>query len=788
MELLGKVRDRSVGISELLQNTPSRGIREGGERGIEGGAHILNHTVQYVTRGLAACKGRLSARYVFDCDQSVTRLHVTSEPEGDRVRLVFAFANRNRLPLIVFSVAFLIRFVYLIAYSGSPFFQVHIADALYHQDWALRILSGDIFSLKIHGVLYKAPLYPYFLALAYRIAGASNFLPMLLQVIMAAFSCLLLFLIGKRYFSARPACVGALIYASYFPAVYFSAEMELPALAVFLTLLSFYLLVESPRAIALVGSAVVFGLSLLALPTNVLLLPLYVLVLLGRHGGIKQGRGKALLFAAVVFATVFPCTLRNLLVGRRLTLISANGGINLFIGNNAKYDETVYLQPGYAFEDLYDEPRRNAGADSFADRDRYWYRKAFGFMVEHPDQEALLILKKLVLYFADYEIYRNTDTYHAKEVSIYRHIPFLPASLILATGLAGLLAALHRRKGLALVAFCVLQALPCLVFFVTDRYRLPSMSVWALFSGFFVTLVADAVRDRDWRSGIAASAFAFCVGGVSNLNFFVVKNPAYRPHLNLGFIYETQANYGQALTEYAAALDLVKNSRMPDFKTESELYCRLGNVQMTANDLGAAEKSFEQAIAINPSSAPAYSYLGTLYDKRRQGERALQMFRRALEINPRDVVSLNNLGLLYLHDDRFDEAIATLNRAIALAPDDSVAHNDLAYIYGKQGKYDLMEAEAKSAIDDAPESSAARYNLAVLYLNTGRIEEAMAQYRAIVRATPRDSSNAYNQLGIIYAEKGDLRQAIENWQKALDADPNNERAQANLHQAQLMLR
>jgi Flp pilus assembly protein TadD len=123
-----------------------------------------------------------------------------------------------------------------------------------------------------------------------------------------------------------------------------------------------------------------------------------------------------------------------------------------------------------------------------------------------------------------------------------------------------------------------------------------------------------------------------------------------------------------------------------------------------------------------------------------------------------------------------------------LAPDDSAAHNDLAYIYGKQGKYDLMEAEAKSAIDGAPESSAARYNLAVLYLNTGRVEEAVAQYRAIAQATPRDSSNAYNQLGIIYAEKGDLRQAMESWQKALKIDPNNEQAQANLNQARLMVR
>src|SRR6202163_3376279 len=62
VELLGKVRDRSVCTPELLQNAASGGVRERGERSIEAGSGILNHVVQYVTHGLAACKARPSAR------------------------------------------------------------------------------------------------------------------------------------------------------------------------------------------------------------------------------------------------------------------------------------------------------------------------------------------------------------------------------------------------------------------------------------------------------------------------------------------------------------------------------------------------------------------------------------------------------------------------------------------------------------------------------------------------------------------------------------------------------
>src|SRR5215510_7673718 len=56
VELLGKVRDRSVGSSELLQNATPRGVRERGERSIKSRRHILNHTVQY-NAGLRGMQG-----------------------------------------------------------------------------------------------------------------------------------------------------------------------------------------------------------------------------------------------------------------------------------------------------------------------------------------------------------------------------------------------------------------------------------------------------------------------------------------------------------------------------------------------------------------------------------------------------------------------------------------------------------------------------------------------------------------------------------------------------------
>jgi Flp pilus assembly protein TadD len=75
-----------------------------------------------------------------------------------------------------------------------------------------------------------------------------------------------------------------------------------------------------------------------------------------------------------------------------------------------------------------------------------------------------------------------------------------------------------------------------------------------------------------------------------------------------------------------------------------------------------------------------------------------------------------------------------------------------------------------------------------MYLGAGRMEEAAAQYRTITQIAPRESSNAYNQLGVMAAQNGDLPQALMQWQKAVEVDPSNQGAQANLRRARLMIR
>src|SRR6266545_1705026 len=64
VELLGKIRDRRVCASELLQNAASGGVRDRGERGVETGLQILNHLVQYSNALIGGMQGEAERRCV----------------------------------------------------------------------------------------------------------------------------------------------------------------------------------------------------------------------------------------------------------------------------------------------------------------------------------------------------------------------------------------------------------------------------------------------------------------------------------------------------------------------------------------------------------------------------------------------------------------------------------------------------------------------------------------------------------------------------------------------------
>jgi tetratricopeptide (TPR) repeat protein len=158
-------------------------------------------------------------------------------------------------------------------------------------------------------------------------------------------------------------------------------------------------------------------------------------------------------------------------------------------------------------------------------------------------------------------------------------------------------------------------------------------------------------------------------------------------------------------------------------------------------DLDRALKLFEQALALEPRFAEAWSAIGDVWAERAllwrgqsQGasvSQARNALNRALALDPRNAEALNDLGLLLLQYDRsFAEAEPYLRSATVADPEYIDAHFNLSLLLTALGQTDGAVSAFRRAQQLDPESHYPSQFLAFVYLLGNRNDEAAVQYRA----------------------------------------------------------
>src|SRR5512143_2147158 len=98
--------------------------------------------------------------------------------------------------LVIAGVAFLLRLIHLLQLRHNyPLFLSPQMDALYHHEWALAIATGKQF---IADAFFRAPLYPYFLGLLYKLFGTNQMAVKVVQALIGSAGCGLLYLLARR--------------------------------------------------------------------------------------------------------------------------------------------------------------------------------------------------------------------------------------------------------------------------------------------------------------------------------------------------------------------------------------------------------------------------------------------------------------------------------------------------------------------------------------------------------------------------------------------------------------
>ena len=101
----------------------------------------------------------------------------------------------------VFIAIFLLRLIVLARLTASPFLIPSRGDMHFYDEWAQRILHGQ---LTEHQAFYGLPLYPYLLALLYEVFGYGPFVPGFLQALLDAGTALIVYKLGVQIFSYEP--------------------------------------------------------------------------------------------------------------------------------------------------------------------------------------------------------------------------------------------------------------------------------------------------------------------------------------------------------------------------------------------------------------------------------------------------------------------------------------------------------------------------------------------------------------------------------------------------------
>ncbi|PYI94700.1 MAG: hypothetical protein DME97_00295 [Verrucomicrobia bacterium] len=583
----------------------------------------------------------------------------------------------------IFAAVFLVRLVVLIRVASSPLLLPTGSDMQFYDEWAKQILHGHWTD---HHAFYGLPLYPFLIALLYRIFGYGPFVPSFFQTCLDAGTAVLIYKITVRAMAvgsdkARKAAniagiVAAAAWCFFLPAQAYSASLMPTAGAVFVFWLLVWQIVRtgnapSPRRCLAYG--LLIGFSAMGVATLLFLIPLFVAAIFIRQTQLRlaaKGTAVVLLFAGV-FVGTSPCWLHNYFVARDPVFLSAHGGINLWLGNNPEatgYPRFPGLHAGQGemlrdsigqAETAFGRPLKRSEVS------RYWSGKARDYISANPGAWLKLLLRKIGNFWNAFE-YDDLGV-----IAILREhgvvFPGLRFALVAVLGLAGAIFSWRAFPASRWVAAAiVLQVLAILPVFVTERYRL------AVVPGLLVLGALGLARL--WNRCESGSYLGAVLQlGVVALSTWFVTIPRHDPSL-------------WALEAY--------NS---------------GRFALETNNLPLAEHYLDRAHILVPDNAEANFALGNLRFAQGDSPAAKTCYEAALRIDSKHKGALNNLGVLALSDSQPVEAVDYFRRALVLEPRNAKTHYLLAKALDLTGNRDAARNEAARAaelVPDQPEFTA----------------------------------------------------------------------------------
>ncbi len=726
-------------------------------------------------------------------------------------------SGSSRTWALLFALALLPRLLFWLEWNRAGLLAIPVVDADDFDRAARGLLRGTWPGAE---PFWQGPLYSVFLAGIYRVFGESWAAARFVQAVLGALICVLVYALasslgarrdavgpdapraGSRFRIDRRAILAFAVCALYGPLIYFEGQLLRSVLGTALLLTWVFVqmrALEDRRARWWAASGALIGLSALVLENLLVLVPLAFFWGIAREwrgrprGPLEAFRGPVLfvLAAAIVIA---PVTISNARREPGFVLISSNGGVNFWLGNNPDSRRMIEVRPGRQWDLLVDRPRREAGAHTAAQRSSFFTREALGWIVHRPDAFLGNTARKTLALLSAQEIRRNIDPYEARRESallrvlLWKAGPFgFPFGIVGPLALFGLVLALRRRgeapsslrSGGSRLRFVAAVALTygagVVLFFPSARYRIPLVPFCAVFAAFAASELATLARRRESGTGMRPALAA----GILVAAILLVDGGWVRAPEDPG---DSSFLRGSALLRAGrdpeATSQLEEATRLAPRNADAwtalaAAYGRNGRSQESA-------RAALSAIAADSTDAQAWTGLCASLVQAGEPERAESAVRRALAIDPDLPQAWINLGTL--RNSRGDPAGAeeAFRRALALDSGLNDARAGLAAALGAAGR----TGEARSLLSDALRRQPGD---AGLWLALGNLEghaanwpAAAAAFQHAVESAP-GNPDAWNNYGLVLEIQGRAPDARRAYNEALRVAPGHAKARENLN-------
>ena len=601
-------------------------------------------------------------------------------------------SDRRALALVLL-VALAARLGVFSELAGFPLFDGPAADTLEYLGRARAILAGD--PLGGPGVFFhSSPLYAWLMAaaLATGLADPAHLGGLVaVQLLVGVGTAGLSWALARRLAGPGAALAAGLLVALSPTAIFYDAALLgdfllPPAFAAAALLLA---RPATPRRLAATGA--VLGLAALVRPNALLLL------LPAAWAGRAAGRRGLLALAAAAGLAVAPATVRNAVVADDLVVVSSNGGVNFWIGNNpaatGAFAPPADGDPRWASH-LEASSRRAAEAEAGrplrpSEVSRHFARKAAAWILRNPGDWLRLVGRRLRLLGAAYEIPNHMDfSFVARRSFLLR---WLPARwwLVFPLGLAGMLLGRRRPEARAAAGMvAVYLGSVVLLFFVTGRYRHPVFPLLAALGAAAPGWLVEA-----WRSGARRRAVVAAGVGLAALGLAAWPAPA---GVRVGPAYS---------------------------------WHHLARVHELRGEAGAAVEAWERAVEAEPGNSFLWNGLGVARARVGDDAGAVAALERATVLAPDDPEARANLALALARAGRAEAAARAVREATALDPADPAVLATCAAALHLAGDPDGAALLARRLTRLAPELPAGWLRLAAALEDAGRGDEALAAWR-----------------------------------------------------------